>query len=178
MDTTATDVKRINSLYLKVRPRQQIIVEMYTNGTLIGKERYTIDDKKGNFDCSGGKKKFTAHSFESTLNYRRVDFNGTIFQLKNDGTNIADGILDIFIRENPDWKLGSIDDKSRRELSKAMEVVNVNLLSNFSNNNITDGGLIFETDVVTTIADNKPLNLSNHYLSLPKLQIYFYINKT
>lgn len=156
--------KKFNSLYTKVLPKQQLIVESKV-GNEIKKERFTLLNKSRSNDKNKGIKKFRAYSFEYTLKTNRCEFPSTIVQLKNDETHVAKGILDLF-EEQTDWTIGYVDPKSRTETMSVIDSVNSNLLKKYSKQNIEENGLIFDVNYTTSIQNNKALYLELTYVDM------------
>ena len=153
--------KVINPIYMKIKARQHIVVETKLEGKPI-KEKFIIKESKKKSSKNSGEKSFVAESFETTLKGKRTSFDGKVIQLKKDEIHIAEGILDKFARETG-WGIGYVDPKSRTETMSTTEKINVDLFKNYSKNNITDGALIFEKDITTTIEENRPLYVSFEY---------------
>ena len=153
-----------NSLYMRIMPRQQIIVEIVKNG-IIKKERFVLMNRSRKNNKNSGSKKFVAHSFEYNLKTIRCEFPSSVVQLKSDETHIAKGIMDLFA-EQTGWKIGYVDPQSRVEKSTAIDSVNDVLKSNFVNTNVLESGLIFEVDYTTSISDGLPLYLDITYINL------------
>lgn len=157
--------KKINPTYMKIKPMQHIIVTT-TVGDEEKKERFILIEPRSSRSKHNGEKSFKAISFEHTLKNKRTSFEGKVMQLKSDDIHIAEGILDKFARETG-WKLGYIDPKSRVELMSTTEKINVDLFNNYNKSTkITDGALLFEKDVTTTIAKDRPLYISFEYKNL------------
>ena len=155
--------KVFNSLYMKIMPRQQMIIE-FINGNNVKRERFVLMNRSRKNNKNSGVKKFTAYSFEYTLKTVRCEFPSSIVQLKKDSTHIAKGIMDLFA-EQTGWKIDYVDPKSRVEVSQAIDSVNVILRSNFENTNVAENGLIFDQWYTTTISDGLPLYLD---ISFPR----------
>ena len=158
-------VKKImNPIYLKIQARQHIIVTTKVDD-IETKERFILLEPKSNNSKNSGEKTFKAESFETTLKKKRTSFSGNVMQLKKDETHIAEGVMDKFARETG-WGIGYVDPKARVEKMSMTEKVNVDIFKNFTKNNITDGSLIFEKDITTTIAQDRPLYISFEYTNL------------
>lgn len=156
------DKKRINPIYMKIKPRQHIIVTTIVDGEE-KKERFVLIEPSKIETKNNGSKSFKAVSFEQTLKKKRTSFEGKVVQLKSDDVHIAEGILDKFTRETG-WGLDYIDPKSRVELMSTTEKINVDIFKNYSNNTkVTDGALLFEKDITTTIKADRPLYVSFEY---------------
>ena len=159
------DKKMITPLYSKIKPMQHVIVTTTINGVDI-KERFVLIQPRGNRSKNNGSKTFKAMSFEYTLKKKRTSFEGKVIQLKSDNIHKSEGILDKFTRETG-WGIGYVDPKSRTELMSTTEKINVDLFTNYNKSSIvTDGGLLFEKNVTTTIANNRPLYISFEYTNL------------
>lgn len=158
------DKKIINPLYLKIQARQQIIVETTVAGE-IKKERFIITEPKRKGSKYNGGKTFKALSFESTLKDKRTSFDGKVIQLKKDNVHIAEGIMDKFARETG-WSVDYVDPKARVETMSTMELVNVDLFSNFTSSTVNNNGLIFEKNITTSILNDRPLYISFEYTNL------------
>lgn len=157
--------KKINPTYMKIKPMQHIIVT-----TIVGdeekKERFILIEPRSSRSKNNGEKSFKAVSFEHTLKNKRTSFQGKVMQLKSDDIHIAEGILDKFTRETG-WKLGYVDPKSRVELMSTTEKINVDLFNNYNKTTVvTDGSLLFEKNITTTIANDRPLYISFEYKNL------------
>lgn len=156
------DKKKINPLYMKIKPMQQIIVTTIVDG-VEKKERFILIQPNSSKSKNNGSKTFKAMEFEYTLKKKRTSFEGKVIQLKKDDVHIAEGVLDKFARETG-WGIDYVDPKSRTELMSATEKINVDLFKNYNKStNVTEGGLLFEKDITTTIADNRPLYISFEY---------------
>lgn len=153
--------KLINPIYMKIKARQHIVVETKLDGKPI-KEKFIIKESKKKSSKNSGEKSFVAESFETTLKGKRTSFDGKVIQLKKDEVHIAEGILDKFARETG-WGIGYVDPKSRTETMSTTEKINIDIFQNYSKNNITDGSLIFDKDVITTIEADRPLYVSFEY---------------
>ena len=156
--------KVFNSLYMKIMPRQQMIIE-FINGNNVKRERFVLMNRSRKNNKNSGVKKFTAYSFEYTLKTTRCEFPSSIVQLKKDSTHIAKGIMDLF-EEQTGWGIDYVDQKSRVEIAQAIDSVNVILRSNFENTNVAENGLIFDQWHTTTISDGLPLYLDISYINL------------
>lgn len=156
------DKKKINPLYMKIKPMQQIIVTTVIDG-VENKERFILIQPNSSKSKNNGSKTFKAMEFEYTLKKKRTSFQGKVIQLKKDDVHIAEGVLDKFARETG-WGIDYVDPKSRTELMSATEKINVDLFNNYNKStNVAEGGLLFEKDITTTIADNRPLYISFEY---------------
>lgn len=156
------DKKKITPLYMKIKPMQHIIVTTIVDGTE-KKERFVLVQPSGSRSKNSGSKTFKAMSFEYTLKKKRTSFQGKVIQLKKDNIHLEEGILDKFARETG-WGIDYVDPKSRVELMSTTEKINVYLFNNYNKATlVTEGGLLFEKDIITTIADNRPLYISFEY---------------
>ncbi|MGL5331191.1 MAG: hypothetical protein ACRDD7_18145 [Peptostreptococcaceae bacterium] len=163
---TVRDIQKINPLYIKIQPKQQIIVESYNKkGELINKERFIINEKSRSKSKSKGNKSFKCYSFENTLKDKRYSFENSVLQLQKNDVVINDGVLDIFAK-NTGFSIGYVDPKSKVETIRAMETVINNLFTNFTNNKVEDESLIWEKNISTTIGKDKPLYLHINYQGL------------
>ena len=157
--------QKLNHIYQTIKPKMQIIMVIKI-GDNIEKKRFIINKKSQTLKKFEGNKIFTCNSYEYILKTgRRCSFKG-IYQLKTDETYISNGIMDNFIKANPDWRIGYVDPKSRIEKSSCMEVVNNVLFENFSNNKVSDNGLIWEKNITTNVENGKPLYLNIQHNSL------------
>lgn len=154
--------KVFNQLYLRILPRQQIITETTSRDGTVKQERWIITSKGRDNGKNKGTKKMIVKSFEQVLKEKRCTFEGQVMQLISDNIQRGEGILDKFKNETG-WGIDYIDEDSKNELISGMEVVNVDLFNNFINNNVLANSLIFDKNVVTTIANDKPLYLSIQY---------------
>lgn len=156
------DKKKITPLYMKIKPMQHVIVATVVDG-IEKKERFVLIQPSKSISKNNGFKTFKAMSFEYTLKKKRTSFEGKVIQLKKDDVHIAEGILDKFARETG-WGVDYVDPKSRTELMSATEKINVDLFKNYNKpTNVTEGELLFEKDITTTIAENRPLYISFEY---------------
>lgn len=154
--------KKITPLYMKIKPMQHIIVTTMIDG-VEKKERFVLIQPSRNMSKNNGSKTFKAMSFEYTLKKKRTSFEGKVIQLKKDDVHIAEGILDKFTRETG-WGIDYVDPKSRVELMSTTEKINVDLFKDYNKTSVVaEGGLLFEKDITTTIADNRPLYISFEY---------------
>lgn len=153
---TIRNEKKINSIYLKIRPKMQIIMKM-TIGENIKYRRFTLEKKGVKSSKWNGDKTYTAYSYEYTIRCGRPCNIKGIYHMKNDATYQGQAILDDFIKANPNWTIDYIDPLACTEVSEGMEMVNVIVSENFINNKITNGGLIWEKDIATNVPDGTPL---------------------
>ena len=153
---TIRNEKKINSIYLKIRPKMQIIMKM-TIGKNIKYRRFTLEKKGAKSSKWNGDKTYTAYSYEYTIRCGRPCNIKGIYHMKNDATYQGQAILDDFIKANPNWTIDYIDPLACTEVSEGMEMVNVIVSENFINNKITNGGLIWEKDIATNVPDGTPL---------------------
>ena len=153
---TIRNEKKINSIYLKIRPKMQIIMKM-TIGENIKYRRFTLEKKGAKSSKWNGDKTYTAYSYEYTIRCGRPCNIKGIYHMKNDATYQGQAILDDFIKANPNWTIDYIDPLACTEVSEGMEMVNVIVSENFINNKITNGGLIWEKDIATNVPDGTPL---------------------
>lgn len=158
--------KKFNAIYLKINPMQQIIVEEKNKLGEVLKSRFVLIETTKSLDKTMGQKRYKAMSFEYKLKSKRTKFEGKVMQLISDETHIGEGILDKFVKEVPDWSIDYVDPKSRIETRIGVENVNVDLFNNYTKNNISDGSIIWEKEVITTIANDLPLYLSFEYKNL------------
>ena len=156
------DKKKITPLYMKIKPMQHVIVTTVVDG-IEKKERFVLIQPSKSISKNNGSKTFKAMSFEYTLKKKRTSFEGKVIQLKKDDVHIAEGVLDKFARETG-WGVDYVDPKSRTELMSTTEKINVDLFKNYNKpTNVTEGELLFEKDITTTIAENRPLYISFEY---------------
>lgn len=156
------DKKKITPLYMKIKPMQHVIVTTVVDG-VEKKERFVLIQPSKSISKNNGSKTFKAMSFEYTLKKKRTSFEGKVIQLKKDDVHIAEGILDKFSRETG-WGVDCVDPKSRTELMSTTEKINVDLFKNYNKpTNVMEGELLFEKDITTTIAENRPLYISFEY---------------
>lgn len=158
--------KKVNRMYFKINAMHQIVVTETNKLNQEEKSRFVLVETTKSYDKKKGVKKFKAMSFEYKLKSKRTAFEGQVMQLKSDEVHIAEGILDKFIKECPDWSIGYVDEKSRVETRLGVENVNVNLYDNYINNKVTDGSVIWEKEVTTTLEEGLPLYLSIEYRNL------------
>lgn len=158
--------KRLNNIYVKISAMHQIVVTETNKLNQEEKSRFVLVETTKNFDKKRGIKKFKAMSFEYKLKSKRTSFEGKVMQLKSDEVHIGDGILDKFIKECSDWSIGYVDEKSRTETRLGIENVNVNLFNDYTNNKITNGSVIWEKEVTTSIEEGLPLYLSIEYKNI------------
>lgn len=158
--------KRVNKMYFKINAMHQIVITEKNKLNQEEKSRFVLIETTKNYDKKKGVKKFKAMSFEYKLKSKRTSFEGKVMQLKSDEVHISEGILDKFIKECPDWTIGYVDEKSRVETRLGVENVNVNLYDNYINNKVTDGSIIWEKEVTTTLEDGLPLYLSIEYKNI------------
>lgn len=165
-NTNQNGEQKLNQLYLKIMPRQQIIIESFDkNGNLINKERFVVNEKSRSRSKNKGNKTFKCYSFENTLKDKRCVLDNKVVQLKKDDVIISDGILDIFEKETK-WGIKYIDPKSKVETLKAMDSVNINMFKNFTKDKVEEEKLIWEKSCSTNISGDKPLYLSIQYSNL------------
>lgn len=156
------DKKKITPLYMKIKPMQHVIVTTVVDG-IEKKERFVLIQPSKSISKNNGSKTFKAMSFEYTLKRKRTSFEGKVIQLKKDDVHIAEGVLDKFARETG-WGVDYVDQKSRTELMSTTEKINVDLFKNYNKpTNVTEGELLFEKDITTTIDENRPLYISFEY---------------
>ena len=155
--------KRFNELYLKIKPRQQIVVTETTKLGEVIKSRFVLLEPSKSVNKNSGNKKIVAKSWEYTLKDKRKSFEGKVFQLKSDETIKSDGLLDVFIKSNPDYKIGYVDPLSKVEERQGAETISELLFTDYKKDKITDGSIIWEKDVTTNVVKDMPLYLSFSY---------------
>lgn len=156
--------KMFSRLYNKIFPKMQVVVTLTNNGHEI-KERYILLRKSSITNKNSCYKEFIANSFEYTIKDKKFTLKG-VFQLKTDNIFPTNGIMDEFVKKNPNWTIGTVDNKARTELSEGMEMVNKVIFQNFSSNKVISNGLIWEKDIITNVADGISIYLNIQYNNL------------
>lgn len=150
-----------NSLFNKIKIRQQLIVEI--NGE---KERFIITEQSFKLEKKKGIKSLTAYSFEKTLENKRISFSDTITRtLVKDELYIHDGLLDEVTKVSG-WTIGYVDEDAKMVTEMANENIHVNLFENYTNNKIEEEGLIWEKDIITDVDSKYAVNIQIDYLRL------------
>lgn len=156
--------KTLSRLYNKIFPKMQVVVTLINNNHET-KERYILLRKNSMINKNLGYKEFIANSFEYTLRDKKMAIKG-VFQLKTDSTFPTNGIMDEFVKQNPNWKIGTVDNLARTEVSDGMEMVNEVLFKDFTSSKVATNGLLWEKDITTTVADGISIYLNIQYNNL------------
>lgn len=156
--------KTLNRLYNKICPKMQVVVTLINNNHEI-KERYILLRKTSFINRNSGYKEFIANGFEHTLRDKKMMMKG-VFQLKTDTTFPTNGIMDEFVKQNPNWAIGSVDNSARTEVSEGMEMVNEVLFKDFASNKVSTNGLLWEKDIITTVGEGLSIYLNIQYNNL------------
>lgn len=155
--------KAFNQLYLRILPRQQVIIETTSSNGEITKERFVLIEQSRDKSKNSGVKKYKGFSMEHTLKGKRCVFSNEIMQLKKTGDeHIQDGLLDKFEQETK-WTVNYVDPNSRTEVSSAMDIINVDMFNSFEKSNILSESLIYEKDITSNVEEGRALYLSVRY---------------
>lgn len=153
--------KVINSLFNKIKIRQQLVVEIDRE-----KERFIITEQSFKLEKKKGTKSLTAYSFEKTLENKRISFLDTVTRtLVKDELYVHDGLLDEVAKASG-WSIGYIDEDAKMITEMCNENVHVNLFENHTNNKVEEEGLIWEKDIITDVEDKYAVNIQIDYLNL------------
>lgn len=156
--------QELNRLYNKVLPKMQVVVTIKNNNH-VTKERYTLLKTSSLTSKQSGSKEFTGYNFEYTLKDKRCYLQG-VYQLKTDSTHISSGVMDMFVKDNPNWGIGEVDELSRMEKSEGMEIINTTPFTNFTSSKITKNGLIWDKNITTNVGEGKSVYLNIQYNNL------------
>ena len=158
---TVNGERSFNRLYNKIYPKMQVVVTLMNNNKET-KERYILLRKSSFVNEKYGYKEFTANSFEYTLKDKKMSVKG-VYQLKIDKTFPANGIVDEFVKQNSNWKIGMVDNEARTEVSEGMEIVNNILFKDFRSDKIKNNSLLWEKDISTNVDEGLSVYLNIQY---------------
>ena len=162
----------INRLFNLIRPRQQIISqitysERNSNGSNKVRQRRWIITSNPNIYNEGNEncyKIFKVEEFQSILKGKRLKFyQDNVIQLWNkEKEESKEGILDNF-EEQTGWKIDYVDENARYETIKAMDTIEKVLQTNYTNNKVTTGGLLFSFNVNTNLTEGEDIYFQFDY---------------
>lgn len=162
----------INRLFNLIRPRQQIISqitysERNSDGSNKVRQRRWIITSNPNIYNEGNEncyKMFKVEEFQSILKGKRLKFyQDNVIQLWNkEKEEGKEGILDNF-EEQTGWKIDYVDENARYETIKAMDTIEKVLQTNYINNKVTTGGLLFSFNINTNLPEGEDIYFQFDY---------------
>lgn len=129
-----------NKTYRDIREKMMLLVYLDDNI-----ERYVLKDNTRTIDKNSGQKKFTAYSFEKTLESKRIEFftDGESYPLVSDG--VKSGVLDV-VSMYSGWSIGYVDEMAKNESVYSAITNTMNIFKSYSKKDIQVDTLLWETD--------------------------------
>lgn len=148
-----------NKIYNRILTNQQI---------LIGDERFIVMKPKGRANKHSSDKQFTCYSFQKTLDSKRVEIEGSNYQLVSNDVDISEGILEKAIK-GTEWTIGAIDEDAMKETTLAPDIQSVDVVKSYTKENVQYDDLLWEKDFNIDISNEYPTMLTINYKNLNRV---------
>lgn len=148
-----------NKIYNRILTNQQI---------LIGDERFIVMKPKGRANKHSSDKQFTCYSFQKTLDSKRVEIEGSNYQLVSNDVDISEGILEKAIK-GTEWTIGTIDEDAMKETTLAPDIQSVDVVKSYTKENVQYDDLLWEKDFNIDISNEYPTMLTINYRNLNRV---------